>query len=157
VNAASQGGATPRLPYVSTLQALRARDRVAPRNGGAPRLDLSSLAGSWVNTETRRRWLASIDLRDEGGRLHIHPRGGDAPSPADWGEREAEMVCATAADSSEAGGCVATFALPSMRAELQATLNQGLLVVVSFNRTNDPEAAPGHVAREFFRRTGERR
>jgi hypothetical protein len=119
-------------------------------------IDLSPLAGSWINTETRRRWLSAIDVRVEGGHLRIHPWGGDAPSPADWGEREAEMVCATAIDSAEGGGCVATFPLDSMETELHATLNQGLLVVVAFNRTQDAAAAPGMVTREFFRRAGER-
>jgi hypothetical protein len=125
------------------------------RDGGPAPIDPSPLAGSWVNTETRRRWLAAIDMRVDGTRLRIHPWGGDAPSPPDWGEREAEMVCTTAIDSSEGGGCVATFRLHSMETELHATLNQGLLVVVAFNRTRDPESAPGIVAREFFRRAGE--
>ena len=140
---------------MSSLQALRARDRAGAPGPAAEPLDLTPLAGSWINTETRRRWLATLDVRVDGKRLRIHPRGGDAPSPADWGEREAEVVCATAIDSREAGGCVATFPLPSMESELHATLNQGLLVVVAFNRTDDPAAAPGSVTREFFRRAGE--
>lgn len=126
------------------------------REPGSPGIDLRSLAGTWVNTETRWRWLSSIDVRVDGERLRLHPWGGDEPSPRDWGEREADMVCATAIDSTEGGGCVATFPLDSMEAELHATLNQGLLVVVAFNRTHDPATAPGLVTREFFRRAGER-
>lgn len=140
---------------MTSLQALRARDRAALRNRLPQAVDLSPLAGSWVNTESRRRWLAAIEMRVDGGRLHIHPFGGDRPSPADWGEREAEMVCAAAIDSTEGGGCVATFPFDSMESELQATLNQGLLVVVTFNHTQDPASSPGLVAREFFRRAGE--
>lgn len=140
---------------MSSPQALRARDRVTSHDRAAGPIDLTPLAGSWINTETRRRWFAALDMRVENGRLRIHPRGGDAPSPADWGERDAEVVCATAIDSREAGGCVATFPLDSMETELHATLNQGLLVVVAFNRTDDPAGAPGSVTREFFRRAGE--
>jgi hypothetical protein len=140
---------------VSASQALRARDRIAP-GAARPAIDLSPLAGSWINTETRRRWLASIDVRVDGPRLRLHPRGGDEPSPRDWGEREAEIVCAAGIDSSEGGGCVATFPFRTMVAELHATLNQGLLVVVAFNRMDDPDRAPGLVAREFFRRAEER-
>ena len=139
---------------MSAPQAFRARDRVDnPRPAAS--IDLSPLAGSWINTETRRRWIAALDLRVDGGRLRLHPWGGDAPAPVDWGEREAEMVCATAIDSSEGGGCMATFPFQSMESELHATLNQGLLVVVAFNRTADPKTAPGLVTREFFRRAGE--
>src|SRR5688500_13087197 len=94
--AASQRPPRSRLPFVSTpRQALRARDRMTQPDRISS-IDLSPLAGSWINTETRRRWLSAIDVRVEGGHLRIHPWGGDAPSPADWGEREAEMVCATA-------------------------------------------------------------
>jgi len=124
-------------------------DRVSP-------IDLAPLAGSWINTETRRRWLSAIDMHTDGGRLYIHAWGGDEPSPADWGVREAEIVCATAIESSDAGGCVVTFPFASMETELHATLNQGLLVVVAFNRTQDAATAPGLVTREFFRRAGER-
>ena len=66
------------------------------------------------------------------------------------------MVCATAIDSSEGGGFVASFPLGPVESELHATFNQGLLVVVTFNRTADPESAPGLVAREFFCRAGDR-
>jgi hypothetical protein len=140
---------------VSTLQALRLRDRTTRQGGLSSSIDLSPLAGSWINTETRRPWLSSIEVRVDADRLRIHPRGGDAPSPADWGEREADLVCATAIDSTEAGGYVATFPLESMETEIQATLNQGLLVVVAFNRGRDAASAPGRVTREFFRRVGE--
>jgi hypothetical protein len=148
----SQAPPPRRLSNVISPQALRARDRPAPASGP---LDLTPLAGTWVNTETRRRWLAAIDVRVDGGQLRLHPRGGDAPSPADWGERAAEVVCAGAIDATDAGGCVATFPLDAMDSELHATLNQGLLVVVAFNRTHDPAAAPGLVTREFFRRAGD--
>lgn len=118
------------------MNALRARD-LSVRSPGP--VDPSPLAGSWINTETRRRWLTSIEIRVDGDRVRIHPRG-----RFDWGEREAEMVCAASIDSAEAGGCVARF---PPEAELHATLNQGLLVVVAFQHTM--------VAREFFRRAGD--
>jgi hypothetical protein len=139
---------------MSALQAFRLRDRTSAAGGVAPSIDLTPLLGSWVNTETRSPWLATIHVRAEGPRLRIHPLGGSDPSPADWGEREADVVCTTAIDSSEGGGYVATFAMDSMDSELQATLNQGLLVVVAFNRMHDGANAPGRVAREFFHRVG---
>jgi len=137
---------------MGTLEALRLRDRTT-LGGAVPTIDLSGLIGSWSNTESRSRWVSRIDVRGEGQRLLIHPRGGDPRTPADWGERAAEFVCATAIDSTEGGGYIATFPMPAMETELQATLNQGLLVVLCFNRTTDPETAPGIVTREFFRRT----
>ena len=140
---------------MSSLQAFRLRDRTTAADGVAPSIDPAPLVGSWVNTETRSRWLSRIQVRAEGQNLRVHAFGGDGRSPADWGEREADLVCATAIDSSEGGGYVATFPLESMESELQATLNQGLLVVVAFNRIRHGAAAPGCVTREFFRRVGE--
>jgi hypothetical protein len=140
---------------VGSLEAVRLRDRTTLSDGAPPSIDLSAFGGRWVNTEARWRWLASIDVRTEEGRLRVHPRGGNAPSPGDWGEREADLVCATSIDSREGGGYIATFPLGTMDTELQVTLNQGLLVVVAFNRTRDAATAPGRVTREFFRRVGE--
>jgi hypothetical protein len=140
---------------VSSLQAFRLRDRTTAADGVAPSIDPAPLIGSWVNTETRSRWLSRIQVRADGERLRVHAFGGDGRSPADWGEREADVLCATAIDSNEGGGYVATFPLESMDSELQATLNQGLLVVVAFNRIREGTAAPGCVTREFFRRVGE--
>jgi hypothetical protein len=138
---------------MGALEEVRLRDRTT-RGGAGPAIDLSGLTGSWSNTETRSRWLARIDVRSEGDQLLIRPRGGDPRTPGDWGERAADVVCATAIDSSDAGGYIATFPLGAIETELQATLNQGLLVVLCFNRTGDPATAPGIVTREFFRRTG---
>ena len=139
---------------MSSLQAFRLRDRTTAADRVVPSIDLTPLLGSWVNTETRSPWLATIHVRADGPRLRIHPIGGSDPSPADWGEREADVVCTTAIDSSEGGGYVATFAMESMETEIQATLNQGLLVVVAFNRVHDSAMAPGRVTREFFHRIG---
>ena len=134
------------------MQAVRARDLTVHAAG---RVDVNPLTGSWVNTETRSRWLAALDVRADGERLRVRGWGGDPRSPADWGEGEVEMVCATAIDATEAGGMVARFATSRFETELHATLNQGLLVVVAFNRTSGA-AAPGMMAREFFRRAEER-
>ena len=139
---------------MSSLQAFRLRDRTTAADGTAPSIDPTPLLGSWVNTETRSSWLSAIHVRADGPHLRIHPIGGGDGSPADWGESEADLVCTTAIDSSEGGGYVATFVMESMVTELQATLNQGLLVVVAFNRMRDSAMAPGRVTREFFHRVG---
>lgn len=122
---------------MTALAAVRRRDRVSPAAGGTPEIDLSPLIGTWINTESRSRTISRIEVRRENGTLLI--------GPDDWGAVPASMVCATAVTSTEAGGYIADF---SSQAQLQATLNQGLLVVVVFSRTR----AGGRVTREFFRR-----
>ena len=98
-------------------------------------MDLSPLVGQWINTETRRPDISAISVRRENGTVLV--------APDNWAESPASMICATAITSAEAGGYVADFASK----QLQATLNQGLLVVVVFDRESR------RVTREFFRRS----
>ena len=116
--------------------------RLADRNVGAdaPSLDLTPLAGNWTNTETRTQWVRRLDIREDGGQLLVHLEGAQP-----WSARNADAVYAATINGAEATG----FRVVFEDTEVQATLNQGLMVLVTFN-----DGAAKRVTREFFARTG---
>lgn len=115
-------------------------------------LDLSALIGTWTNTETRWQWIRSVEIRNDGKALALELRGGVEPSPRSW-RGSAERVYAASPEGTAAEGFRAVFRHERMRSEVQATLNQGLMVLVSFNDVLDGGAGPSRVTREFFART----
>lgn len=125
----------------------RLRDADAPPSPLS--IDPSVLFGRWRNTETRWQWVREVEIRS-GPRLRV--RGGGGASPAEWGEVPVEMIYTTGPDSAEVGGFSATFELAGMTTVIQATLNQGLMVVVAFNDAHERELGSSRVTREFFAR-----
>jgi hypothetical protein len=99
-------------------------------------MDLSPLVGNWVNTETRSEWIARIEVRDDNGRLFVHPIG-----KADWEERPATAVYAAGITSTEGAAWIADFS----QSRVEALLNSGLLVLVAHDGRR--------FTREFFRRS----
>jgi len=117
------------------------------------KLDVAPLVGSWKNTETRWQWIRRVDIRDDGGTLTVRLQGGAEPAPRLW-SGAVDAVYAGSSDGSEATGFRALFDHGAMRSEVQATLNQGLMVLVSFNDVDDDALGPSRVTREFFAREG---
>jgi hypothetical protein len=116
--------------------------RLADRNVGADAasLDLTPIVGNWINTETRTQWIRRLDVHEDGDRLLVDLEGAQP-----WPARKAEAVYAATIQGVEASG----FRVVFEDAEIQATLNQGLMVLVTFN-----DGAAKRVTREFFARTG---
>jgi hypothetical protein len=104
------------------------------------KLGVGALVGTWTNTETRWQWIRRVDIREDGGSLMVRMHGGAEASPRQWGPEEIEALYAASAGDTEAAGFRALFDHGSMRSEVQATLNQGLMVLVSFNDAVDGRA-----------------
>jgi hypothetical protein len=107
-------------------------------------LGVGALVGTWTNTESRWQWIRRVDIREDGESLLVRMHGGADTSPRQWGPQKVDAVYAAAPADSEAAGFRAVFET----AEVQATLNQGLMVLVTFNEE------PSRVTREFFAREG---
>src|SRR5947209_19262263 len=97
--------------------------RLSDRNVGADAasLDVTPLVGSWTNTETRTQWVRRLDVQEDDGRLLVHLEGAQP-----WPARKAEAVYAATIQGAEATG----FRVVFEDTEIQATLNQGLMVLL---------------------------
>jgi hypothetical protein len=125
-----------------------------PEGGTEPgpgTLDPAPLLGTWINTNPRARGMARIILAASGGRFTVRVLGANGASPIDWGEVPAAAF-AHDAGSREAMAFAAAYDLGFLRADLQANVKQGVLVVASFNEFTDGSGRCSYFTREFFYR-----
>ena len=134
------------------MKALREHDIVdVPHD--AP-LDLQPFLGVWEKTnEKPGQWIRRVEIARSGdANISVRVRGGDAPSPDDWGARPADELFATAINSSLGGGFIVRFDHGSLVSELQGNVNLGLLVLAGFNRFAADSGRSDLFTREFFHR-----
>jgi len=131
---------------------VKAEDQVDLANGGADdhRLDPAAMLGTWLNTNATSRGITRVVLEARGEKVVMHPYVAGGSLPADWGEAEAESLYGSNITAKQAIGMVAHFKLETMEAEIQANLNQGLLVVGSFTTLLDGSGRSCYFSREFF-------
>lgn len=112
-------------------------------------LDISPLAGAWVNTNPASAGIAKIVLTKNGSELSLRVLGACAPDPCDWGEVTAN-VFADAPGSREATSFTASYDLDFMSVRLLTYVVKGVLVVVSFNFFHDDSGRSNYFGKEFF-------
>lgn len=134
------------------MKALREHDRVDSPPAGP--LDLEPFLGSWEKTnEKPGQWIRRVEIARSGDdNIAIRLRGGDAPSPDDWGSASADALFANAITSSTGAAFIARYDFGFMQSELQGNVNLGLLVLAGFNRFSDGSGRSDIFTREFFHR-----
>jgi len=113
-------------------------------------LDCSLLVKTWTNTNEDTRGITRVTVADRRGSLWVRIEGAGGDSPRDWGEAQVEAVYGAAPESRIPMSFNATFDLGSMRSHVQANVNQGLLVMVTFNSFTDDSGRADYFSREFF-------
>lgn len=101
-------------------------------------LSLTLLAGTWRNTDTKANGIATVQLEPHDNLLHVRVLKNGHPEPIDWGEVVADAVFAEDRCSQDG---IAFTALFGGERQVQGNINQGLLVIASFDNC---------FAREFF-------
>jgi hypothetical protein len=131
---------------------VKAEDQVDLTNGhaGDDRLDPAAMLGTWLNTDKASRGITKVVLTARGEKVVMHPYVVGGSLPPDWGEAETESLYGSNLSAKQAIGLVARFKLESMEAEIQANLNQGLLVIGSFATFLDGSGRSRYFSREFF-------
>ena len=114
-----------------------------------PPIDLAPFAGTWRNTNERPFWITGVRVEPRDGSLAISVRGGVNGSPDDWGVVRSTHLYGSALDSAAGGAWRASFDLGFCVADLEANMNQGLLVVLSLVRMKDGSRSDCAM-REFF-------
>lgn len=126
---------------------MSSRSSVATTPSGA--LDISPLAGTWVNTNPATAGITKIVLTKSGSGLSLRVLGACAPEPCDWGEVSANAFADTPA-STEATSFTASYDLEFMSVRLLTYIVKGVLVVVSFNVFHDNSGRSNYLGKEFF-------
>lgn len=112
-------------------------------------LDISPLAGTWINTNPATGGITKIVLTKNGSELSLRVLGACAPEPCDWGEVRAN-VFADAPGSTEATSFTASYDFDFMSVRLLTYVVKGVLVVVSFNVFHDNSGRSNYFGKEFF-------
>jgi hypothetical protein len=109
------------------------------------------LLGTWLNTNTATRGIASATLTHKDGQTVLRIVAAGDPGPHDWGETAASLFSADAS-SSEAMAFSAFCDFDFMETQLQAHVRQGVLIIAKFDRFNDSSGRSNYFSKEFFYR-----
>lgn len=115
-----------------------------------PPIDLAPFVGTWRNTNERPFWVTSVRVDELDGALAVSVSGGVHGSPDEWGITRSTFLYGMSLDSAAGGAWRASFDLGFCVTDLEANLNQGLLVIVSFVRMKDGSSRADRAVREFF-------
>lgn len=115
-----------------------------------PPVDVTPFLGTWRNTNDRPFWVTGVRVQPLDGGLLVEVSGGVNGSPDSWGPAPSTHLYGASLESSAGGAWRASFDLGFCVTDLEANLNQGLLVVVSFVRMKDGSGRADRAVREFF-------
>ncbi len=130
----------------------RAGDGADLANDGVDRtIDVAPFVGTWINTMRETKGFVKLIVSHRDGKLFVQAFGASAPELCDWGEVEA-YVFADRVDSRKGAAFSANYDSGSIEVALQANMNLGLLVLLTFNRFKDGSGRSSYICREFFHR-----
>ncbi len=130
----------------------RAGDGADLANDGVDRtIDVAPFVGTWINTMRETKGFVKLIVSHRDGKLFVQAFGASAPELCDWGEVEA-YVFADRVDSRKGAAFSANYDTESIEVALQANMNLGLLVLLTFNRFKDGSGRSNYICREFFHR-----
>jgi hypothetical protein len=109
------------------------------------------LLGTWRNTNTATRGIASAMLSYKDKQIVVRIIAPGDPEPSDWGEAMASLF-ATDASSPEAMAFSAFYDFDFMETQLQAHVRQGVLIIAKFDRFKDNSGRSNYFSKEFFYR-----
>jgi hypothetical protein len=139
---------------MESVQCVKAEDRVElpgiTQNGHG--LNLDSLPGTWLNTDSGTRGIVKVVTAVNGSELTVRTFGAGDPDLIDWGEVEADYIYALSLSSHVAAGFTARYRFDFAEIHLQANWNQGLLVLASFTSFKDGSGRSNYFSRDFFHR-----
>ena len=115
----------------------------------AVQLDVSSLLGTWWNTDKATRGISRLVLLQDGASLIVQAFGACHPEPCDWGKTKAVPFSASVT-SRDAMAFTANFDFGFMETTLAVYMKGGILVLDSFNKFKDSSGRCDYFSREFF-------
>lgn len=122
-------------------------------------LDVSQIAGSWLNTDRGRSGgTLRLVVADTGGGLRVKGFGvpaDDGAEPIDWGETDATAM-AQGPEGDAAWAFISRFDHGFMTTEIAAYGKEGILIAASYMRFADGSGRGDYWTREFFNRERER-
>ncbi|MEA2463039.1 MAG: hypothetical protein QOJ98_786 [Acidobacteriota bacterium] len=115
-----------------------------------PPIDVTPFVGTWRNTNETPYWTSGVRIAPLEGSLLIEVSGGTNGSPDQWGPTRATHLYGSSLESATCGAWRASYDLGFCDVDLEANINQGLMVVVQLVRMKDGSGRSDRAVREFF-------
>lgn len=116
---------------------------------GEKALDLSDLVGSWRACDADTRGVVRVDLAQRGNDLTVQVFGACHPTPCDWGKVKG-IAYAESVSASKAIAFTAQYDPGFKDAIVTGLLDQGSLIVETFNRFKDGSGRSNYYSRGYF-------
>ncbi|HYK02173.1 MAG TPA: hypothetical protein VE974_10485 [Thermoanaerobaculia bacterium] len=115
-----------------------------------PPIDVTPFLGTWRNTNEKPYWVSGVRIQPLEDSLLIEVTGGTNGSPDEWGPTRTTHLYGSSLESAAGGAFRASYDLGFCDVDLEANINQGLLVVAQFIRMKDGSGRADRGLREFF-------
>jgi hypothetical protein len=115
----------------------------------AGKVDLSSFAGHWTNTNPETLAITHFDFFPRDDRYYIRAFGAGRPGP--WGEAEA-TAHAYDASSARSVAFLTRYEWDFAEVTLAGNENKGLIIIASYHRFKHAGQRANYFKREFFYR-----
>lgn len=123
-------------------------DRIEIDNVSEP-LDVSGLAGVWINSNPDTNGIARMEFSDVDGKLSVRVHAIGPDGLIDWGRAPVKLFAASPKSRTTAGfTCTYDFGFAEMR--LQAMIMKGLIVLAQFHKFKDNSDRMEFFVREYF-------
>lgn len=123
-------------------------DRVEIDDVAQP-LDVSALAGVWINSNPDTNGIARLEFSTSGGKVSVRVHAIGPDGLIDWGAVPAKLFAASPASRATAGfTCTYDFGFAEIR--LQAMIMKGLIVLAQFHEFKDNSERMDFFVREYF-------
>lgn len=129
------------------MQFAQLRDHV--QTGAAGPIEVSGLAGTWVNSNPDTSGVARMVITQTGEKLSLRVYAIGPDGLIDWGSVDIDIF-ASSASSRAATGFTCLYDFGFVETKLQAMILKGLIVLAQLHRFKDDSKRADYFVREYF-------
>ena len=123
-------------------------DRVENESVATP-LDISNLAGVWINSNPDTNGIARMEFAEVDGKPSVRVDAIGPDGLIDWGAATVKL-CAASPASRTTAGFTCTYDFGFAKTQLQAMIMKGLIVLAQVHKFKDDSGRMDYFVREYF-------
>lgn len=131
------------------MQFAQIRDHTDSQAEGTGPIDLSGIAGTWVNSNPDTTGVARMIVAQTGGNLSLRIYAIGPDGLIDWGSVDIDIFTSSPT-SRVAAGFTCRYDFGFVETELQAMILKGLIVLAQLHRFKDGSKRADYFVREYF-------
>ena len=112
-------------------------------------LDISNLAGVWINSNPDTNGIARMEFAEVDGKPSVRVDAIGPDGLIDWGSATVKL-CAASPSSRTTAGFTCTYDFGFAETQLQAMIMKGLIVLAQVHKFKDDSGRMDYFVREYF-------